>query len=128
MRILISTLAILALAVPARSAEEAPSAVIKVGTAVSKMEIEGEAKAFTIPANTKLWAWTRVTGAGDSIRVVFARGGKAVFTQDLKVPHSPYRTNACRTFRTGDSGEWTVEVRDAAGKVLGSAAFAVEVK
>jgi hypothetical protein len=47
---------------------------------------------------------------------------------ELKVPRSPYRTNAYRTFRKGDEGAWTVKVLAADGAELGSAAFSVEIE
>jgi hypothetical protein len=113
-------------AVPAADAKAA--AEVKVGTAVEKMELQGEAAAFKVAANTKIYAWTKVSGAADStITVVFAKGDRTS-KQELKVPRSPYRTNAYRTFRAGDEGSWTVKVLAADGAELGSAAFTVEIQ
>jgi hypothetical protein len=101
------------------------SAEIKLGTAVEKMEIQGEATSFKVAAGTKIYAWTRVTGAADrTVTVVFSKGDRTS-KQELKVPRSPYRTNAYRTFRTGDDGEWTVKVLAADGAELGTATFTV---
>ncbi|MDP1830620.1 MAG: DUF2914 domain-containing protein [Geothrix sp.] len=118
----------LAAQAPAPKAETNASAEVKVGTAVEKMEIQGEATAFKVAAGTKIYAWTRVAGAADStITVVFAKGDRTS-KQELKVPRSPYRTNAYRTFRKGDEGSWTVKVLAADGAELGTAAFTVEIQ
>ncbi|MBP1773363.1 MAG: hypothetical protein H6P99_2526 [Holophagaceae bacterium] len=110
---------------PEAKADAKPSAEVKVGTAVEKMEIQGEATTFKVAAGTKIYAWTRVTGAADStVTVVFSKGDRTS-KQELKVPRSPYRTNAYRTFRTGDDGEWTVKVMAADGAELGTATFTV---
>jgi hypothetical protein len=102
-------------------------AEVKVGTAVEKMELTGEATDFKVPAGTKLFAWTKVWEAGDSATVVFSKG-KASTKVDLKIPHSPYRSHAFRTFHKGDDGSWTVKVLAADGTELGSAAFTVEIQ
>lgn len=102
------------------------SAEVRVGTAVEKMELQGEATSFKVAAGTKLYVWTKVAGAADStISVVFSKGDKTS-KQDLKVPRSPYRTHAYRTFRQGDEGEWTVKVMGGQETELGSATFKVE--
>src|ERR1700690_3833144 len=64
-----------------------PHAELKTGTAVEKMEIVG--------------------AADTTVTFVFSKGDRTS-KQELKVPRSPYRTNAYRTFRAGDEGEWTV--------------------
>lgn len=113
---------------PAPKAEAKASAEVKVGTGVEKMEIQGEAASFKVAAGTKLYAWTRVTGAADSsVTVVFSMGERTS-KQELKVPRSPYRTNAYRTFRAGDAGSWTVKVLAADGAELGKADFTVEIQ
>ncbi len=110
---------------PAAKPDAKPSAEVKVGTAVEKMELQGEATSFKVAAGTKIYAWTKVTGAADStITVVFTKGDRTS-KQDLKVPRSPYRTHAYRTFRTGDDGSWTVKVLAADGAELGTATFTV---
>jgi hypothetical protein len=103
-------------------------AEIKVGTGVEKMELQGESASFKVAAGTKIYAWTKVTGAADSsISVVFSKGERTS-KQELKVPRSPYRTNAYRTFRKGDEGAWTVKVLAADGAELGTASFSVEIE
>jgi hypothetical protein len=59
--------------------------------------------------------------------VVFTKGDRSS-KQELKVPRSPYRTNAYRTFRAGDAGNWTVKILAGDGVELGSAAFSVEIQ
>lgn len=110
---------------PAPKADAKAGAEVKVGTAVEKMELQGEATSFKVAAGTKIYAWTKVTGAADStITVVFSKGDRTS-KQELKVPRSPYRTNAYRTFRAGDEGSWTVKVLAADGAELGTASFTV---
>lgn len=109
------------------AAAEKPHADVKVGTAVEKMELTGEATDFKVPAGTKIYAWTKVWGAGDTATVVFSKG-EASTKVELKVPHSPYRTHAYRTFRAGDGGSWTVKVLGADGAELGAASFTVEIQ
>lgn len=109
-------------------AEVKAAAEVKVGTGVEKMELQGEAASFKVAAGTKIYAWTKVTGAADSsISVVFSKGDRTS-KQELKVPRSPYRTNAYRTFRKGDEGSWTVKVLSADGAELGTASFTVEME
>jgi hypothetical protein len=109
-------------------AEVKAAADVKVGTGVEKMELQGEAASFKVAAGTKIYAWTKVTGAADSsISVVFSKGDRTS-KQELKVPRSPYRTNAYRTFRKGDEGSWTVKVLSADGAELGTASFTVEME
>lgn len=109
-------------------AETKTGAEIKVGTGVAKMEIQGESASFKVAAGTKLYAWTKVVGAADStVTVVFSKGERTS-KQELKVPRSPYRTNAYRTFRKGDEGSWTVKVLAADGAELGKADFTVEIE
>ncbi len=113
---------------PASKADAKPSADVKVGTGVEKLELQGAASDFKVPAGTKLYAWTKVTGAADStVTVVFSLDGRTT-QQELTVPRSPYRTNAYRTFRAGDAGRWTVKVLGADGAELGSADFTVEIQ
>ena len=113
---------------PAPLAEAKASAEVKVGTAVEKMELQGEATSFKVAAGTKIHVWTKVTGAADStITVVFSKGDQTS-KQELKVPRSPYRTHAYRTFRQGDEGAWTAKIVAADGTELGAASFSVEIE
>jgi len=125
---LVLTLAFVARAQSAKATSDKAVADVKVGTGIEKMEIQGEAAAFSVEAGSKIHVWTKVVGAADTtIAVVFAKGDKTS-RQELKVPRSPYRTYAYRTFRKGDEGSWTVKVLSADGAELGTAAFTVEIK
>ncbi|MDP2876040.1 MAG: DUF2914 domain-containing protein [Holophaga sp.] len=106
-----------------------PSAEVKVGTGIEKMEITGEAASFKVAPGTKIYIWTKVSGCADStISIAFHKGDKASTPQELKVPRSPYRTNAYRTFRAGDEGAWVARVLDSTSKEIGSVAFTVELE
>ncbi len=118
------------MAQPAPAAPTAirPHAELKTGTAVEKLEIVGEASEFKVAAGTRIYAWAKVTGAADStVTLVFSKGDRTS-KQELKVPRSPYRTNAYRTFRKGDEGEWTVKLMGDQEAVLGSATFKVDIQ
>ena len=105
-----------------------PHAELKTGTAVEKLEIVGETADFKVAAGTRIYVWAKIMGAADStVTVVFTKGDKTS-KQELKVPRSPYRTNAYRTFRKGDEGEWTVKVMGAEDAELGSATFKVDLQ
>jgi hypothetical protein len=105
-----------------------PHAELKTGTAVEKLEIVGETADFKVAAGTRIYVWAKVLGAADStVTVVFSMGDKTS-KQELKVPRSPYRTHAYRTFRQGDEGEWTVKLVGDQDAVLGSATFKVAIQ
>jgi hypothetical protein len=124
--LLLGTLAAFAPAVLA--AEEAPSAEVKVGLGIDKMEIKDASDSFKVAPDTRIYAWAKVTGCKDAgVAIAFEKDGKAVFAKDLAVPRSPYRTNAYRTFRAGDAGTWTVKVSTKDGKELVKAEFKVEI-
>ncbi|MBK9796164.1 MAG: DUF2914 domain-containing protein [Holophagaceae bacterium] len=105
-----------------------PQAELKIGTAVEKLEIVGEAAAFKVAPGTRIFVWAKVTGAADTtVSCVFSKGDKTSKLA-LKVPRSPYRTHAYRTFREGDEGEWTVKLLGDQGAELGSITFKVEIQ
>ncbi len=125
---LLYTLGLAALTATAIQAAD-PAAELKVGLGIEKMEIADASETFKVAPDTKIYAWTRVSGLeGATVTLSFQKDGKAVFQKDLEVPHSPYRTNAYRTFRAGDNGSWTVKALDKEGKELGSTTFTVEVQ
>jgi len=105
-----------------------PHAELKMGTAVEKLEIVGEASEFKVAAGTRVFVWAKVMGAADTtVTFVFTKGDKTS-KQELKVPRSPYRTHVYRTFRKGDEGEWTVKLIGDQEAILGVATFTVEVQ
>ena len=105
-----------------------PHAELKTGAGVEKLEIVGEASEFKVAPGTRIYVWAKVVGAADTtVTLVFSKGDKTS-KQELKVPRSPYRTNAYRTFRKGDEGEWTVKLLGDQEAMVGSTTFKVEIK
>jgi len=103
-----------------------PHAELKVGTAVDNLELVGETTSFKVPPGTRLYVWAKVMGAADTtVSCVFTKGDRTT-KLSLKVPRSPYRTHAYRTFRKGDEGEWTVKLIGEQEAILGNATFRVE--
>jgi Protein of unknown function (DUF2914) len=112
----------------AQSTAIRPHAELKVGTAVEKLDVVGEASGFKIAPGTRLYVWAKVMGAAETtVTCVFSKGDKSS-KQELKVPRSPYRTHAYRTFRKGDEGEWTVKLIGDQEAILGTATFKVEIQ
>lgn len=112
----------------AQSTPIRPHAELKTGTAVEKMEIVGEASEFKVAAGTRIYVWAKVMGAADTTVTAVFKKGDQTSKQELKVPRSPYRTHAYRTFRKGDEGEWTVKLVGDQEADLGSATFKVEIQ
>ena len=102
---------------------------IKIGTGVENHEVTGAASEFKVAADTKIYAWARVRGVepGTGISIVFKKGDKEIFRQDCPIPSTPYRVHAYKTFRKGDSGDWSAVVLGPDGKELASASFKVEI-
>lgn len=117
-----------ALLAPGLAAQEA-SAEVKVGRGIEAMEVKEPSDNFTVPANTRIFVWTKITGCAESrISIQFFQGGQLIAKQELPVPRSPFRTYAYRTFRAGDGGAWTAKVMAQDGKELGAASFKVEIQ
>ena len=118
---------------PAASAAPAEKAVaaseLKVGTAVEKKELVGAAEEFKVAADTKIWAWAKVAGlaADAKVTLTFSKGDKEAFRKELQAGGSPWRVNAYKTFRAGDSGDWTAKALGPDGAELASAKFKVEI-
>ncbi len=120
--------AAVATAAPAAPAPAAPGLAVKLCLAIENRDPKDPATSFKVASGTKVYAWTRVAGQSGEVTIAFVKGDKDVWTQKLAIPSVPYRTNAYRTFRKGDAGDWKAVVRDSAGKELGSAAFKVEIE
>ncbi|HET8715507.1 MAG TPA: DUF2914 domain-containing protein [Holophagaceae bacterium] len=121
------------LALPALLSAQAPAtppaAEVKAGLGIEHYELTGAATEFKVAPGTKIYAWSKVSGITDgAVTLVFLKDGQEKARQELKVPHSPYRTHAYRTFRKGDGGAWTVKVIGADGSALGSVDFKVEIE
>ena len=97
------------------------SAEVKAGTGVEKREIVGEATSF--PAGTTVWVWSLVKNAEGSVKHVWKRDGKAVWTATMNIGSKKWSTSSRRTIPK--AGSWEVEVQTADGTSLGSVAFTV---
>lgn len=110
------------------SALAAGTAEVKVGTGIEKTQLVGATNTFKVAPDTRLYAGALVTGVENgAVTVVWFKDDKEVSRTELKVPRSPWRTHAYRTFRAGESGSWAAKVLDASGAELGSTPFTVEV-
>jgi transcriptional regulator with XRE-family HTH domain len=69
------------------------------------------------------WFSTRVLGgrSGDSIRHVWMRDGKTIWSKDLGIGAADWRTQTSK--RLTQPGSWTAEARDREGRVLASVTF-----
>jgi hypothetical protein len=105
---------------PAPVAGEA-SAEIKAGTGVENREIVGEATSF--PAGTTVWVWSLVKNAEGSVKHVWKRDGKDVWTATMRVGSKKWSTSSRRTIPK--AGSWEVEVQTLDGASLGTVAFTV---
>ena len=111
-------------------AEAKPTAEVKVGTGIENKDVTGAAAEFKVPADTKLYLWTKVSGlaADGKVKLAFVRAEKTAYEHELAVAGSPYRLHVYRTFRAGDSGEWTAKVLGPDGQELAASKFTVEIQ
>ena len=109
--------------------EATPSAEARVGTGIENKDVTGEAVQFKVPPDTKIYLWTKVTGlsAGGRLKLAFVRGEKTAYEREHAVSGSPYRLYVYKTFRAGDSGEWTAKVLGPDGQELVATKFTVEI-
>jgi hypothetical protein len=94
---------------------------------VEAREPMGVAEGF--PADVgRLFFFTQVSGAtaGEGIRHVWIYDGREVATVDLPVEAPTWRTWSSKRVLPHFRGDWTVEVRDGAGRVLLTATCRVE--
>lgn len=98
------------------------AAEVKAGTGVEKREVVGEAATFA--PGTTVWVWSRVENADPSIKHVWKRDGKPVWTATLKVGGKKWSTQSRRTIPK--AGAWEVDVQSADGASLGTVAFTVQ--
>jgi hypothetical protein len=98
------------------------SAEVKAGTGVEKHEIVGEAASF--PAGTTVWVWSRITNGEGSIKHVWKRDGKEVWTATLPVGSKAWATSSRRTIPA--AGSWQVDVTSEAGQQLGTVSFTIQ--
>jgi len=94
-----------------------------VGTAVENRQLVGHSGRY--PEGTQVWFWTRVQGGtrGDTIDHVWLREGVEATRVSLKIGGSSWRTYSHKTLHAGVAGDWVVEARDDAGRVLARSEF-----
>ena len=95
-----------------------------VGTGVRDRQLVGRGDRFA--EGSQLWFWTQVEGGqpGDQIDHVWLREGVEVSRIRLGIGGARWRTQSNKMLRAGASGNWAVEVRDTAGRVLAHVEFA----
>ncbi len=113
---------VVAIAQPAGATASAAAAEVKAGTGVENKESVGTASEFA--AGTKVWVWSRVTGAGGTaVRHVWKKDGAQVWQAKLAVKSKRWVTHSRRQLK---AGSYTVEVVGADDAVLGSVSFTVK--
>ena len=109
---------------PALAAQTNASADLRIGTGIAERELVGEAESFPADAG-QLTAWTRITGAPDSVVEHVWRYEDHEWIVPLEVGSSSWRTWSRKIILPEWTGAWEVEVRDEAGNVLATARFTV---
>jgi transcriptional regulator with XRE-family HTH domain len=94
-----------------------------VGTAVENRHLVGKSDRFT--EGTQVWFWTRVQGGtrGHRIEHVWFREGVEAMRISLQIGGPSWRTFSTKTLQAGVAGDWAVEARDDAGRVLARSEF-----
>jgi len=94
-----------------------------VGTAVENRYLVGRNDRFT--EGTRVWFWTRVQGGtrGDRIDHVWIHEGAEAMHRSMEIGGSNWRTYSAQTLYPGVTGDWAVEARDDAGRVLARSEF-----
>ena len=128
--VLIALLLAPSLLVGAEARPAGPTAEAKVGTGIENKDVTGAAAEFKVPPDTKIYLWTKVSGvpADGKVKLAFVRGEKTAYERELPVAGSPYRLHVYKTFRSGDSGEWTAKVLGPDGQELAAEKFQVEIQ
>lgn len=98
------------------------SAEVKAGTGMENHEVVGEAASF--PAGTTVWVWSLVTNGEGSVKHVWKRDGKEVWTATLPVGSKRWATSSRRTIPA--AGSWQVDVTTEAGAQIGTVSFTVQ--
>lgn len=107
---------------PSQAAPAGAAAEVKAGTGVENKESVGTASEFA--AGTKIWVWSRITGAqGTTVTHVWKKDGAKHWQAKLKVGGKKWTTHSRRQLKPGS---YTVEVQAADGSVLGSVDFTVK--
>ena len=106
----------------APTASAGASAEVKAGTGVEKKESVGTADTFT--AGTKVWVWSRITGAaGTTVKHVWKKDDKQIWAASLKIGGPKWTTSSRRQLK---AGSYSVDVVGADGTTLGTVSFTVQ--
>ncbi|HVK71978.1 MAG TPA: DUF2914 domain-containing protein [Kofleriaceae bacterium] len=101
----------------------AAAAEVKAAKKVENREPVDEGASFA--KGETVWIWSRVTGAsGTTVKHVWKRDGKDVWTATLKIGSNKWTTSSRRTMST--PGSYAVDVVGADGAILGSVSFTVQ--
>lgn len=94
-----------------------------VGKDVVDHELVGEADRFA--EGKRVWYWTLIQGgtAGESIDHVWLHDGEEVSRVRLEVGGERWRTTSYKDLAPGSEGDWAVEARDEAGRLLARSEF-----
>lgn len=94
-----------------------------VGTRVVNHRLVGVGDSFA--EGTRVWFWTLVQGgsSGDTLRHVWIHEGRVTNNIPLTIGGWHWRTHTRKYLSPGSAGQWTVEARDAAGRVLARSEF-----
>lgn len=94
-----------------------------VGRGVVGHDLAGEAEQFA--EGERVWFWTRVEGGstGAWIDHVWIRDGDEALRVPLQLGGSSWRTRSYKDLNPGSEGNWAVEARDEAGRVLARQEF-----
>ena len=94
-----------------------------LGSGLANRELVGRSDSFR--EGDTVWFWTRVVGGGrgDSIRHVWLHEGEEVGVIGLQIGGAHWRTQSRRQMRQGSAGSWSVEARDAGGRLLAKSEF-----
>jgi len=124
-RILVLVALVAVVAAGVMIAADQPKATAKICTAVKDRAPVGEGDSF--PASVgELYCFSEVTGGSGTVVHAWFYGDKEVWKMELPVKAARWRTWSAKNILPKMTGEWRVEVRDAAGTVLASAKFSVK--
>jgi hypothetical protein len=81
-----------------------------------------------VPSVGRLYAWMRIAGAeGETtVRHVWFWGDEEMADIELRLGGSPWRTWSNKAIMAEWTGDWRVEVQDAAGTVIDTIRFTVQ--
>jgi len=122
--ILVAALAALVAAGAAVAADQ-PTATATICTSVKDRAPVGAAETFP-PTVGELYCLSEVTGGSGTVVHAWFHGDKEVFKIELPVKAARWRTWSAKKVPPAMTGDWRVEVRDAAGTVLATGKFSVK--